>query len=112
MEDLMAISMAPVITRPNTGVVDEAALRRLHAEVRHRLRTADALISASRRAPRTLDEMRDRLPLPPVAATEEDLNKELDNPAEDWDQAVPRTVLPRAAGNDIFRWALVGGGVR
>ncbi|WJY43231.1 hypothetical protein QT196_38890 (plasmid) [Streptomyces sp. P9-2B-2] len=78
------------------------ALARLHTEVQHRRRTADARIPDSRRAPRTLDSMRDRLPLPlsPVAATEEDLNRELDNPAEDWDQAVPRTVLPQAAGDE------------
>ncbi|MFJ9855276.1 hypothetical protein [Streptomyces sp. NPDC101150] len=45
------------------------ALDRLHAEIQHRRRTADALIPVSRRAPRTLDAMRDRLPLPPVSAT-------------------------------------------
>ncbi|GAA2330245.1 hypothetical protein Scani_34190 [Streptomyces caniferus] len=81
------------------------ALDRLHAEVRHRRRTADARIAGSRRAPRTLDEMRDRLPLPPVAATEEDLNRELDNPAEDWDQALSPTVLPKSATRAGMRGA-------
>ncbi|MCF3143752.1 hypothetical protein [Streptomyces platensis] len=86
------------------------ALARLHAEVQHRRRTADAGISESQRVPRTLDAMRDRLPLslPPVAATEDDLNRELDNPAEDWAQAVPHTVLPQAAAYG----ARTGGGAR
>lgn len=106
----MTASMTSVISRPRSGmVVDDIALRRLHAEVQHRRRTADALICESRRAPRTLAAMRDRLPLPPVAATEEDLNKELDNPAEDWDQAVPRTVLPQAAGDEFLGEAIFGG---
>ncbi|MCZ1012660.1 hypothetical protein [Streptomyces lydicus] len=83
------------------------ALDRLHAEVRHRRRTADARIAVSRRAPRTLDEMRDRLPLPlpPVAATEEDLNRELDTPAEDWDQALSPAVLPEGATRTGMRGA-------
>ncbi|MFE3770841.1 hypothetical protein [Streptomyces sp. NPDC059122] len=34
---------------------------------------------------------------PLAGATEEDLNRELDNPAEDWDQVVPHPALPRAA---------------
>ncbi|MHB6912795.1 hypothetical protein [Streptomyces sp. DB-54] len=34
---------------------------------------------------------------PLTGATEEDLNRELDNPAEDWDQVVPHPALPRAA---------------
>ncbi|MFE6743881.1 hypothetical protein [Streptomyces tubercidicus] len=78
------------------------ALARLHAEVQHRRRTADAGISDARRAPRTLDEMQDRLPLPlpPVAATEDDLNRDLDNPSDDWDLAVLPAVLPREAGDE------------
>ncbi|WP_158795091.1 hypothetical protein [Streptomyces sp. NRRL S-337] len=122
----MTASMTSVLDRPSAGLQEEIdrieredgnepegadELDRLHAEVRHRLRTADARITASRRAPRTLDAMRDRLPLPPVAATEEDLNRELDNPAEDWDQAVPHTVLPQAAA-DGGRIACIGGGAR
>lgn len=131
----MTASMTPVLDRPSAGLQEEIdrieredgnepdggfrclgtwglrrtqtvdALHRLHAEVHHRRRTADAHITASRRAPRTLDAMRDRLPLhlPPVAATEDDLNRELDNPAEDWDQfaADPHTTLPQTAGPRI-----------
>ncbi|MGA5564308.1 hypothetical protein ACPCUV_24525 [Streptomyces platensis] len=124
----MTASMTSVLDRPTAGlkeVIDdieredgnkpEGSSLRIHhpakirtgAEVRladellRRVRSVDAQTPVSRRAPRTLQEMRARLSHPAVAATEDDLNKELDNPADDWDQAVPRPVLPRAEASPL-----------
>ncbi|MFH8558926.1 hypothetical protein ACH4FE_35790 [Streptomyces celluloflavus] len=116
MEDLMPTSMTSVIARPYAGLDDEirriereddaegpTGNRRLGAYLLRLVDDGDRRAAAvGRRAPRTLAEMRQRLAA--VAATEEDLNRELDNPSEDWDQALRRTVLPQANGD-------TGGGI-
>lgn len=81
---------------------DEA---RLNTELLRRAR-ADASITSVRRAPCTVVEMPARLAAA-TGATEDDLNRDLDNPA-DWDETVARTVLPQAAAGG----ARVVGGTR
>ncbi|WP_331759895.1 hypothetical protein OG422_31145 (plasmid) [Streptomyces sp. NBC_01525] len=49
-------------TRPQHTIAPDALLRDLHREVAHRIATDDARIVTP--APRMLDAMRDRLPLP------------------------------------------------
>ncbi|GLW19701.1 hypothetical protein Stsp01_64440 [Streptomyces sp. NBRC 13847] len=118
----MTASMTSVLARPRAGLQEvereggnkpegaaprlrHAAKIRTSAEVRlgtellSRVRSADAQIPVSRRVPRTVAEMRARIDAA-HGATEDDLNRDLDNPSDDWDLTVLPAVLPRAAGGD------------
>ncbi|MGW2416045.1 hypothetical protein ACWCV5_28295 [Streptomyces tubercidicus] len=108
----MTASMTSVLDRPSAGlreVLDDIEREDGNEPGGHapwysaricasaHVRLAATRIPSFRRAPRPVQEVCAPLLPRPLAATEEDLNRELDNPAEDWDQAVPRPVLPRAA---------------